>query len=103
MSEGCVVNEFKGACGKVEIVDNWNGSGQKVAVKTYYPRQCMKSITFHEAAVLAYLDGKANYPRLICTDPDRGIEYLEKKILSDIVCKGKRRDGFWPQVLCSCA
>lgn len=84
---------------------NWNGCGKKVAVKTNYPRKGVKDITIHEAATLAYLDGRAGAPRLICTDPDKGIivmEYLGKKTLGDIIRKGKYANKFWLQILYSC-
>lgn len=106
VDDRCVVNEISGANVKVEIVYDWEGSGQKVAVRTNHPNKWRKIITLHEAAILACLNGEAGAPRLIYTDPDRGVivmEYLGKNTLADIIREMKSHDEFGLLILYGCA
>ncbi|XP_027212116.2 dual specificity testis-specific protein kinase 1-like [Penaeus vannamei] len=103
-SEHEVEKAYAGAYAVVDIVQK--SDDQKVAVKRNRSMRRRREITLHEAAILATLNGKAGAPKLICTDPDKGIivmEYLGPNTLYKVIRSRRQRDITWLKILYSCA
>lgn len=62
--------------------------------------------TYHEAAVLAYLDGRAGAPKLFSTCVSRGVivmEYIDGVTVEDLIISLRLNHNQWLQVLVSIA
>nr|XP_027231619.1 serine/threonine-protein kinase spe-6-like [Penaeus vannamei] len=105
VAEHEVERVYEGPYAVVDVVQN---ADPKIAIKKNKSvRKKRREVTLREAAVLATLDGKAGAPRLICTDPDKGIivtEYLGPNTLHKVIRSRRQlRDRTWLKVLYSCA